>query len=193
MSILRNELQVGTIAQNFDMTKHSNNVVLVGPMGSGKTTVGRLLAGEMNRQFFDTDHEIIDKTGVTIECIFDIEGEKGFRLRESKMLEDLCSMNNVVLATGGGIVLKPENRVLLKKSGLVFYLSSSIEQLLRRTAKSKTRPLLEQSLDREKTIRDLVSDRDELYREVASSVIDTTGKKLYEVVKIIKQEIESVA
>jgi len=102
-------------------------------------------------------------------------------------------MSNVVLATGGGIVLKPENRVLLKKLGLVFYLSSSIEQLLMRTAKSKTRPLLEQSLDREKTIRDLVSDRDELYRDVASSVIDTTGKKLNEVVSIIKQEIESVA
>ncbi|HJP12567.1 MAG TPA: shikimate kinase [Gammaproteobacteria bacterium] len=175
------------------MANNSNNVVLVGPMGSGKTTVGRRLASEMKRQFFDTDHEIIDKTGVTIECIFDIEGEKGFRRRESKMLEDLCNMNNVVLATGGGIVLKPENRVLLKKSGLVFYLSSSIEQLVRRTAKSKTRPLLEQSLDREKTIRELVSDRDDLYREVASSVVDTTGKRLYEVVKIIKQEIESVA
>ena len=192
MPILRNELHAGAIARYFDMTKNSNNVVLVGPMGSGKTTVGRRLASEMNREFIDTDHELINKTGVTIEHIFDIEGEKGFRLRESKMLEDLCSMSNVVLATGGGIVLKPENRVLLKKSGLVFYLSSSIEQLLRRTAKSKTRPLLEQSLNREKTIRDLVSDRDELYREVASSVVDTTGKQLNEVVGIIKQEIESV-
>ena len=175
------------------MEETSKNIVLVGPMGSGKTTVGRRLAHELNQDFFDTDHEIIDKTGVTIECIFDIEGEKGFRRRESEMLKDLCNMNNVVLATGGGIVLKPENRVLLKKSGMVFYLFSSIEQLLRRTAKSKTRPLLEQSLDREKTIRDLVSDRDELYRDVASSVVDTTGKKLNEVVKIIKQEIESVA
>jgi len=193
LSLLRNKLQVGVIVRYLDMANNSNNVVLVGPMGSGKTTVGRRLASEMKRQFFDTDHEIIDKTGVTIECIFDIEGEKGFRRRESKMLEDLCNMNNVVLATGGGIVLKPENRVLLKKSGLVFYLSSSIEQLVRRTAKSKTRPLLEQSLDREKTIRELVSDRDDLYREVASSVVDTTGKRLYEVVKIIKQEIESVA
>ena len=193
MSILRNGLQVRAIIRCFDMTKNSNNVVLVGPMGSGKTTIGRRLAREMNREFLDTDYEIIDKTGVTIEHIFDIEGEKGFRRRESKILADLCNMSNVVLATGGGIVLKPENRVLLKKSGMVFYLLSSIEQLLKRTAKSKTRPLLEQSLDREKTIRDLVSDRDELYREVASSVIDTTGKKLNEVVSIIKQEIESVA
>ena len=193
MPILRNELQVGAIVDYFDMTENSINVVLVGPMGSGKTTVGRRLARELNRDFFDTDHEIIDRTGVTIECIFDIEGEKGFRRRESKMLEDLCNMNNVVLATGGGIVLKPENRVLLKKTGLVFYLSSSIEQLLNRTEKSKTRPLLEQSLDREKTIRDLVSDRDELYREVASSVVDTTGKRLNEVVDIIKGEVESVA
>ncbi len=192
MPILRNELQVGAIVDYFDMTENSINVVLVGPMGSGKTTVGRRLARELNRDFFDTDHEIIDRTGVTIEHIFDIEGEKGFRRRESKMLEDLCNMNNVVLATGGGIVLKPENRVLLKKTGLVFYLSSSIEQLLNRTEKSKTRPLLEQSLDREKTIRDLVSDRDELYREVASSVVDTTGKQLNEVVDIIKGEVESV-
>ena len=175
------------------MTKNSNNVVLVGPMGSGKTTIGRRLAREMNREFLDTDHEIIDKTGVTIEHIFDIEGEKGFRRRESEILADLCNMSDVVLATGGGIVLKPENRVLLKKTGLVFYLSSSIEQLLNRTEKSKTRPLLEQSLDREKTIRDLVSDRDELYREVASSVVDTTGKQLNEVIDIIKGEIESVA
>ena len=130
------------------METTSKNIVLVGPMGSGKTTVGRRLAHELNRDFFDTDNEIIDKTGVTIDHIFDIEGEEGFRERESKILENLCQMSNIILATGGGIVILPKNRKILKNAGLVVYLSSSVDQLLRRTAKSKTRPLLENSTDR---------------------------------------------
>ena len=136
------------------------NIVLVGPMGSGKTTVGRRLAHELNQDFFDTDHEIIDKTGVSIDYIFDIEGEEGFRERESKILENLCQMSNIILATGGGIVILPKNREILKNAGLVVYLSSSVDQLLRRTSKSKTRPILENSIDRTKTIADLVEARD---------------------------------
>ena len=168
------------------------NIVLVGPMGSGKTTVGRRLAHELNQDFFDTDHEIIDKTGVSIDHIFDIEGEEGFRERESKILENLCQMSNIILATGGGIVLLPKNRKILKNAGLVVYLSSSVDQLLRRTAKSKTRPLLENSNDRRKTITELLRARDIYYREVASIVVDTTGKKLQEVINIIKRENENV-
>ena len=168
------------------------NIVLVGPMGSGKTTVGRRLAHELNQDFFDTDHEIIDKTGVTIDHIFDIEGEEGFRERESKILENLCQMSNIILATGGGIVILPKNRKILKNAGLVVYLTSSVDQLLRRTAKSKTRPLLENSIDRRKTIIKLVETRDIYYREVASVVVDTTGKKLHEVINIIKQEAKNV-
>ena len=174
------------------MEMTSKNIVLVGLMGSGKTTVGRRLAHELNQDFFDTDHEIIDKTGVTIDHIFDIEGEDGFRERESKILENLCQMSNIILATGGGIVIKPKNREILKNSGLVVYLSSSVDQLLRRTAKSKTRPLLENSADRRKTITELVDARDVYYREVASLVVDTTGKKLHEVINIIIREIENV-
>ena len=174
------------------METTSKNTVLVGPMGSGKTTVGRRLARELNQDFFDTDHEIIVKTGVTIDHIFDIEGEDGFRERESKILENLCQMSNIILATGGGIVILTKNREILKNSGLVVYLYSSVDQLLRRTAKSKTRPLLENSTDRRKTITDLLEARDEYYREVASVVIDTTGKELYEVVNIIKRETENV-
>ena len=174
------------------METTSNNIVLVGLMGSGKTTVGRRLAHELNQDFFDTDHEIIDKTGVNIDYMFDIEGEKGFRERESKILENLCQMSNIILATGGGIVILPKNREILKNSGLVVYLCSSVDQLVRRTAKSKTRPLLENSTDRKKTITELVDTRDMYYREVASVVIDTTGKKLHEVIKIIKREAESV-
>ena len=168
------------------------NIVLVGPMGSGKTTVGRRLAYELGYKFFDTDHEIIDKTGVTIDHIFDIEGEKGFRQRESKILENLCQMSNIILATGGGIVILPKNREILKNAGMVVYLFSTVDQLLRRTAKSKTRPLLENSTDRRKTITELVEARDVYYREVASVVVSTTGKKLHEVINIIKRETENV-
>ena len=174
------------------METTSKNIVLVGPMGSGKTTVGRRLAHELNQDFYDTDHEIIDKTGVTIDHIFDIEGEEGFRERESKILEILCQMSNIILATGGGIVILPKNRKILKNAGLVVYLSSSMEQLLRRTAKSKTRPLLENSVDRKKTITELVEARDVYYREVASIVVNTTGKKLHEVINIIIRETENV-
>jgi len=158
------------------MATTSKNIVLVGPMGSGKTTIGRRLAHELNRDFFDTDHEIIDKTGVTIDHIFDIEGEEGFRERESKILENFCQMSNIILATGGGIVILPKNRKILQNVGLVVYLSSSVDQLLRRTAKSKSR----------------LDTRDIYYREVASVVIDTTGKNLHEVIKIIKREAENV-
>ncbi len=174
------------------MEMTSKNIVLVGLMGSGKTTVGRRLAHELNKDFFDTDHEIIDKTGVTIDHIFDIEGEEGFRERESKILENLCQMSNIILATGGGIVILPKNRKILRNTGLVVYLSSSVDQLLRRTAKSKTRPLLENSTDRKKTITELVEARDVYYREVASIVVDTTGKKLREVINIIIRETENV-
>ena len=174
------------------METTSKNIVLVGPMGSGKTTVGRRLAHELNQDFFDTDHEIIDKTGVNIDYIFDIEGENGFRERESKILENLCQMSNIILATGGGIVILPKNRKILKNSGLVVYLSSSVNQLLKRTAKSKTRPLLENSSDRRKTIIELLEARDVYYREVASFVVDTTGKKLHEVINIIIREAENV-
>ncbi len=174
------------------METTSKNIVLVGPMGSGKTTVGRRLAHKLNQDFFDTDHEIIDKTGVTIDHIFDIEGEEGFRERESKILENLCQMSNIILATGGGIVILPKNRKILKNVGLVVYLSSSVDQLLRRTAKSKTRPLLENSTDRKKTITELLEARDVYYREVASFVVDTTGKKLHEVINIIIRETENV-
>ena len=174
------------------MKMTSKNIVLVGSMGSGKTTVGRRLAHELNRDFFDTDHEIIDKTGVNIGHIFEIEGEEGFRERESKILENLCQMSNIILATGGGIVLLSKNRKILQNVGLVVYLSSSVDQLLHRTTKSNTRPLLENSTDRRKTITELVAARDVYYREVASIVVDTTGKRLHEVIKIIKREAENV-
>ncbi len=171
------------------MGKQAINVVLVGPMGSGKTSVGRRLACVLKRDFFDSDFEIVARTGVAIDHIFDIEGEAGFRQRETQMLKDLCEIPNIVIATGGGIVIKEENRALLKRDSFVVYLSSSVEQLVKRTANSKSRPLLEQSNNREQTIRDLVDAREGFYQEVASVVIDTTGKKLYSIINEIKKAV----
>jgi len=164
-----------------------NNIILVGPMGSGKTTIGRRLSERLSLDFFDSDHEIVNTTGVSIDHIFDVEGEKGFRARESDVIKKLCNMPNIVLATGGGAVILKENRELMKKASAIIYLSSSVDQILRRTAKSKTRPLLEKSNNRRKTITGILVARDCLYREVSSHIIDTNGKKLNEVIdEIIK-------
>jgi len=165
------------------------NIVLVGPMGSGKTSVGRRLACVLKRDFFDSDFEIVARTGVAIDHIFDVEGEKGFRNRETSMLTDLCEISNIVIATGGGIVIKPENRELLKHNSFVVYLSSSVEQLVNRTARSKSRPLLERSTNREQTIKDILKARESFYQEVADIVIDTTGKKLYAIINEITKSI----
>jgi shikimate kinase len=173
------------------MHEKLNNIVLIGPMGSGKTTVGRRLAETLNIDFFDADHEIIDKTGVSIDHIFDVEGEEGFRKRESDVLKELCNKHNIVLATGGGAVLLEENRLLIKKTGSVIYLSSSVDQILRRTSKSKTRPLLENSSNRRKTISDIIESRDPLYREVATIIINTNGKRLNEVINEIRTHLVS--
>ena len=154
------------------MQEKPNNIVLIGPMGSGKTTIGRRLAERLKIDFFEADHEIIDKTGVSIDQIFHVEGEEGFRKRESNVLKELCSKPNIVLATGGGAVISENNRLLIKKTGSVIYLLSSVDQILRRTAKSKTRPLLENSSDRRKTIADIIDSRDPLYREVATIIIN---------------------
>jgi shikimate kinase len=167
------------------MQSNLNNIVLIGPMGSGKTTVGRKLAEKLDIAFYDADHEIIDKTGVSIDHIFDVEGEEGFRKRESNVLKDLCSKPNIILATGGGAIISDKNRLELSKAGSIIYLLSSVDQILRRTAKSKTRPLLENSTNRRKTIVDIIKARDPLYREIATMIINTNGKKLNEVIREI--------
>ena len=166
-----------------------NNIILVGPMGSGKTTIGRRLSERLSLDFFDSDHEIVNTTGVSIDHIFDIEGEKGFRARESDVLKKLCNIPNIVLATGGGTVILEENRELMKKASSIIYLSSSVDQILRRTAKSKTRPLLEKSNNRRKTITDILEARDSLYKEVATLVINTNEKKLNKVIDEIMESL----
>jgi len=157
------------------MLKH-NNLFLVGPMGAGKTTIGRFLAENLNLEFVDLDAEIEDRCGANIPWIFDVEGEDGFRKRESKMLGEVASRNGVLLATGGGAVLSENNRKILKQRGYVVYLSASVGQLLERTAHDRNRPLLQVDNPRE-IIEKLISDRDPLYKEVADLVVVTEKRK----------------
>ena len=131
------------------------NLILIGPMGSGKTTVGKQLAKRTRMDFVDSDHMIEDRCGVSISTIFDIEGEDGFRKRETKMLAELCERSGIVLATGGGAITVEENRILLRKSGFVVYLKTSIETQLARTQKNNNRPLLE-NVDAKKRLAELM-------------------------------------
>ncbi|MCF8999020.1 shikimate kinase AroK [Acinetobacter nectaris] len=148
------------------------NIYLVGPMGAGKTTVGRHLAEILEREFIDSDHEIERKTGASIPWIFDKEGENGFRQRETCVLKELTKRKQIVLATGGGAVTQLINRNVLKQRGIVIYLFAPVEIQLQRTYKDKNRPLL-QVENPEQKLKDLLSIRDPLYREVAHFVVDT--------------------
>lgn len=143
-------------------------------MGAGKTTVGRQLAKRMGRRFVDADHEIEARTGVRIPLIFEIEGEVGFRKRESQVIAALCGESGIVLATGGGAVLDADNRKCLKASGLVVYLSAPPETLYERTRHDRNRPLLHVS-DPLARLRDLHAQRDPLYRAVADLVVEGDG------------------
>ncbi|MBM89422.1 MAG: shikimate kinase AroK [Gammaproteobacteria bacterium] len=155
--------------------KYNGNVFLVGPMGAGKTTIGKVLADRLQLQFFDSDQEIQCSTGTDIPWIFDVEGESGFRSREIKMIDVLTRKLNIVLATGGGSVIEEENRKRLSERGTVIYLHASIEQQIERTARDKGRPLL-QTGDPETKIRELMEIREALYRQVADIVIDTNQR-----------------
>ena len=153
----------------------SGNIFLVGMMGAGKTTIGKSLAQATGKIFIDSDHEIQERTGVKIPIIFEIEGELGFRRRETEVLRELVKMNNIVLATGGGAVLKRENRRLLKRWGTVIYLRASVNDLQRRTRHDKNRPLL-QTEDIQAKLTELLAQRDSLYRETAHLIVDS-GKQ----------------
>jgi shikimate kinase len=150
----------------------SRNIFLVGLMGAGKTTVGRQLAHRLGKQFFDADHEIERRTGVRISVIFEIEGEAGFRAREAQAVDALTSLDGVVLATGGGVVLDPENRRRLATRGFVIYLCAQPRDLHQRTRHDKGRPLL-QTADPLARLEELYAIRDPLYREVADLVVET--------------------
>ena len=160
----------------------AQNIIFVGPMGAGKTTIGKQLARQLGRTFYDSDRVIEEHTGANIPLIFEMEGEEGFRRREKSIIAELMSKQNIVLATGGGVVLDPENRDQITRQGFVIYLSAPLEQLFNRTSKDKNRPLL-QTDDPRKKLEEIISIRDPLYREVADIVIETDGSPARGVVK----------
>jgi shikimate kinase len=162
-----------------------NNIFLIGPMGAGKTTIGRQLARELNRPFFDSDRFIEEQTGANIPLIFDLEGEEGFRKREQAAIDELTRMQNIVLATGGGAVLREENRKHLSERGTAFYLYTDLNFLLERTRKDKNRPLLHGDEDPEVVLKRLMDQRDPLYRQTADYIIDTGNNSIRGVIKAI--------
>ena len=151
------------------------NIFIVGPMGSGKSTVGKIISDEMFLSFFDTDEEIESRTGASIDWIFDLEGEAGFRKRESDILNEMVEKNSIVLSTGGGIILSDNNRELLSSRGTVFYLSTPILTQVERTAKDKDRPLLKDG-DPEEILTKLHNEREALYEMVSDHIVDTENK-----------------
>ncbi len=153
-------------------------------MGAGKTTIGRLIAKALDKTFYDSDHEIEDKTGVKIPVIFELEGEEGFRKRETGMIETLCKQDNIVLATGGGAVLKPENRAQLKQNGTVIYLHGKVHDLWIRTRHDRSRPLLQKKNSRQ-TLQSLYEIRHPIYSELADHTFQTGRQSANEIAQLI--------
>jgi shikimate kinase len=166
----------------------SGNLILVGMMGSGKTTMGRALARQLGKDFVDSDEEIIKRTGVTVPHIFDVEGESGFRLRETAAIKDLAARDNLVLATGGGAVLAEENRTALQQNGIVIYLKAGVHDLWQRTRHDRNRPLL-QTKDPHGRLTELFQQRDPLYQQVSDIVVQS-GKQSVNV--LMQQLIEKI-
>ena len=167
----------------------NQNIFLIGLMGAGKTTIGRQIANELSLEFFDSDHEIEKRTGVTITHIFDIEGESGFRKRETAALNELTEKKGIVLATGGGAILKTENRQFLMSRGTTIYLYADINTLFERTSKDRNRPLLQTENPKEK-LEELFNIRDPLYRETADIIIDTGKDSVRLALKEILEKLQ---
>lgn len=174
------------------MRRGTLNLYLVGPMGAGKSTIGKNLARELKLEFYDADQEIEKRTGADIGWIFDVEGEEGFRVREAKVIDDLTQLQGIVLATGGGAILTPDNRKHLSARGTVVYLYTTVEQQMERTLRDKRRPLLQQTDDKEETLKDLMEEREHLYREIADMVVNTDQRTVksvaQEVIRLLEQD-----
>jgi shikimate kinase len=166
----------------------SENLFLVGLMGAGKTTVGKLLAKHLNKQFIDSDHEIEKRTGVKINVIFELEGEDGFRTREESVIDELTRQQDIVLATGGGVVLRESNRLALRSRGTVIYLRANAEDLWRRTRHDRNRPLLQTENPRAR-LQELLEQRDVLYRETAHLIMDTGEQNVQKLVRQLEQQL----
>jgi shikimate kinase len=164
------------------------NIFLIGPMGSGKTAVGRHLARLFRLTFYDSDADIETKTGVDIAFIFEKEGEQGFRVRERESIDRLTQMEEIVLATGGGAVIEAENRRVLRERGVVVYLETSVDQQLERTRHARHRPLLNDT-DPEQTLATLMQHRAQLYAEIADLTVSTDGRRVQLVAEEIHDEL----
>lgn len=169
----------------------AGNIFLVGLMGAGKTTVGKLLARHLRKTFLDSDHEIEKRTGANIPLIFELEGEAGFRAREAAMIEELTQLRDIVLATGGGAVLNERNRENLKNHGTVVYLRAKVEDLWARTRHDRNRPLL-QTADPLAKLRELYAQRDPLYRECADIILDTGEQSVNSLLRQLEQQLKTV-
>jgi shikimate kinase len=166
------------------------SIFLIGPMGAGKTTMGRQLAKRLHLDFYDSDKVIEDHTGASIPLIFELEGEAGFRQREAAVIDELTRKNNIVLATGGGAVLREENRKHLHERGTVIYLHSNVEHLIERTRHDKNRPLL-QTADPAAKLRELMIQREPLYRETAHIVVNTGDVSIRTTIQAILDRLNS--
>lgn len=171
--------------------KQSENIYLIGLMGAGKTTIGRQLASALRLPFYDSDKAIEENTGVDIPTIFEYEGENGFRNREQAMIGQLTAINGIVLATGGGAILREENRKVLQKNGFVVYLQCSVEHILQRTRRDTQRPLLNTE-DPKLRLETLLEERELLYLSCADFRIDTGEIQSKAVVKAILQAFQAV-
>lgn len=168
-----------------------NRIFLIGPMGAGKTTIGKRLAQALDLPFFDSDRVIEERTGATIPLIFDVEGEAGFRRREAAVIDELTQLNQIVLATGGGAVTTPENRLHLRERGTVVYLEASVGKQLERTRKDKNRPLL-QTEDPRARLTALFEQRQPLYRETAHIVVSTDRGNARAILSDIVRRLETI-
>ena len=166
-----------------------HRVYLVGPLGAGKSTIGKYLAQQLRLGFADTDSEIEARTGADIPWIFDVEGEEGFRDREQRVVEEMTLWDDVVLATGGGVVLRPENRRALAGRGFVIYLFATVDEQVRRTRRDRQRPLLQKG-DPEQILRELMAERDPLYREIADHIIETDSCSPKTVAQRLMRELQ---
>jgi len=171
--------------------RRTDNIFLVGPMGAGKSTIGRALASQLGMRFLDCDHEIEKKTGASIPLIFEIEGEAGFRRRETQVLEELTQETGLILATGGGAVLAEENRQLLTSRGTVVYLQAAIDVLVKRTAHDRNRPLLA-NVDRRANLTELMKVREPLYRAVADITVSSGGRPATAVARDIVKQLKDI-
>lgn len=180
---------MGTVRRYNSRVKGGGNIYLVGMMGAGKTTVGKLLARRLRRRFIDADQEIERRCGVRIPVIFDIEGEAGFRGREAQIIAELTSLDGVVLATGGGAVLSAENRRLLASRGTVVYLRAQPADLYQRVRQDKNRPLLATGNPRAR-LEELYAQRDPLYRDVADLVIETGTQNVQALARELLAKLE---